>query len=92
MDSAPAHHYFPQGLPVLVDPDGLREAGQTLESPVKVPPKDPVTGNPLSIGRQLRIVLEPLGLAVDVKDGAIVITSRGRVEEPAAAEDEEPTP
>ena len=92
VDSAPAHHYFPQGLPILVDPDGLREAGQTLESPVKVPPKDPATGNPLSIGRQLRIVLEPLGLAAEVKDGAIVITSRGRVEEPAAAEDEESPP
>jgi hypothetical protein len=91
-DSAPAHRYFPRGLPVLVDPDGLREAGQTLESPVKVPQKDTATGDPLSLGRQLRIVLEPLGLAAEVKDGAIVITSRGRVQEPDAAEDEEASP
>src|SRR5262249_21106734 len=66
VDSAPAHHYFPQGLPLLVDPDGLREAGQTLDSPVKVPPKDTATGEPLSIGQQLRIILEPLGLAAQV--------------------------
>ena len=88
-DRKPASSYFPRGLPILVDPDGLREAGQTLESPLKKPPKDAATGRPLSLARQLQIVLEPLGLAAQVKDGAIVITSRGRVDEPVVDPDEE---
>jgi hypothetical protein len=83
--------YFPRGIPLIIDPDGLREAGQTLDSPVMAPPKDPTTGRPLSLRQQLRIVLEPPGLAAEIKDGAIVITSRGRVDEPAAG-DEEATP
>ena len=73
---------------IVVDPDGLREAGQTLDSPVKAPPKaaPPAGRCPMRslLGhsrKQLRIMLEPLGLAAEVKDGAIVITSRGRVDE-----------
>ena len=31
--------WFLKGLPIFVDPDGLRDAGKTLESPVKAPPK-----------------------------------------------------
>lgn len=88
-DRNPASFYFPRGLPILVDPDGLREAGQTLESPLKAPPKDAATaeGRPLSLARQLQIVLEPLGLAAEVKDGAIVITSRARVDREASVAD-----
>src|SRR5689334_22167359 len=33
--STPASWGFPKGLPILVDPDGLREAGQSLASPVR---------------------------------------------------------
>ena len=66
---------------ILVDPDGLREAGQTLESPVRRRRRTPPPGSRCRLGRQLRIILEPLGLAAEVKDGAIVITSRGRVED-----------
>ena len=89
VDSAPAHHYFPQGLPLLVDPDGLREAGQTLDSPVKAPPGDPTAAEPLALEQTLRILLEPLYLAAEVKDGAIVITSRDRVDQSVAASEEE---
>ena len=78
---------FANGLPILVDPDGLREAGQSLSSPVAARQRTR-PGIRRSLGQQLRIILEPLGLAAEVKDGAIVITSRGRVEErPAAAEE-----
>jgi hypothetical protein len=85
--------FFSRGLPVLVDADGLREAGQTLESPLKSPPKDPATGNPPALSRQLRILLEPLGLAAEVRDGAIVITSRARMERASGADaDREPRP
>ena len=93
-ESDPAPFYFPRGLPILVDPDGLREAGQTLDSLLKVPPKDPATGRPPSLARQLQMVLEPLGLAAEVKDGAIVITSRARVDREAAVadSDQEPQP
>ncbi len=79
---------FPRGLPIVVDPDGLREAGQSLSSPLAAPPKDP-NGKPLSLGQTLRAVLEPLGLAAEVRDGAIVITARSRVDElPTSAEEE----
>ncbi len=80
---------FPKGLPVLVDSDGLREAGQSLGSPVKAPPGDHPGAGRLTLGQKLGIVLEPLGLGYVVKDGAIVITSRARAGEPPAAVDED---
>lgn len=92
-DSATARAYFPHGLPIVVDPDGLREVGRTLESPLKAPSKDPTTGYPLALARQLQVVLGPLGLAAMVDDGAIVITSRARAERAALADaDQEPKP
>src|SRR5262245_24623634 len=77
-----ARETFPNGLPIVVDPEGLHEAGKTLESPVPAPPKDPIMGEPLPLARQLRAILEPLGLAAEIQDGTIVITSRGWVGEP----------
>jgi hypothetical protein len=88
-DSPPARRVFPLGLPILVDTDGLREVGQTLDSPVKAPPGDPTAAEPLALEQTLRILLEPLYLAAEVKDGAIVITSRDRVDQSAAASEEE---
>jgi hypothetical protein len=79
---------FPRGLPIVVDPDGIREAGQSLSSPLAAPPKDP-NGKPLSLGQNLRTVLEPLGLAAEVRDGAIVITARSRVDKMATSAEEE---
>jgi hypothetical protein len=78
---------FSKGLPIVVEADGLREAGQSLDSPVKAPPDDDNPPDCLPLGQKLRIVLEPLGLAAEVKDGVIVITSRGRVAEPSARAD-----
>jgi hypothetical protein len=81
---------FSKGLPIVVDADGLREAGQSLGSRLGRPPSDdtPASGGAppiiLPIGENLRIVLEPLGLAAEVKDGVVVITSRSRVAAPPA--------
>lgn len=81
---------FSKGIPILVDADGLREAGQSLNSSVKAPPADDNPPDYLPFGQKLRIILEPLGLAAEVKDGVIVITSRGRVAEtPARADSDE---
>ncbi len=91
-DSAPGRGSFPKGLPVVVDPDGLREAGRTLDSPVGVPPTDAATGKPLPLGRQLESVLAPMGLAAVVKDGAIVITARGQAQESSDSASEEREP
>lgn len=91
-DSVPASWGFPKGIPVLVDPDGLREAGQSLRSPVKAPPPDDPNAGLLSLGQKLRIVLEPLGLTYVVKDGAIVIISRARAEGSAPVTDEDRQP
>jgi hypothetical protein len=76
-----------KGIPIVVDADGLREAGQSLDSPVKAPPADDKPPEYLPFGQKLRIIVEPLGLAAEVKDGVIVITSRGRVAEPPARAD-----
>jgi hypothetical protein len=92
IESPPARNQFPKGLPILVDADGLREAGKTLDSPVPPPPKDSATGEPLALSHQLWVILEPLGLAAEVRDGAIVITSRGRVFKPVDTADEGPQP
>jgi hypothetical protein len=94
---------FSNGLPIVVDADGLREAGQSLGSPLGPPPPDNLTGGGsaggqspviLPLGEKLRIVLEPLGLAAEVKDGVVVITSRARVAPtpPGAATHEDPDP
>jgi hypothetical protein len=71
---------FPKGVPIFVDPVALRQAGKTLKSPVKAPPQD--DEEPLTFRLKLRAVLEPLGLACQVKEGALLITSRGTVDEP----------
>jgi hypothetical protein len=75
---------FLQGIPMYVDPDGLREASQSLGSPVKAPPSEN-----LSFRTKLKFVLEPLGLACEVKDAAIVITSRSKVGESFMDEQDE---
>ena len=69
---------FPLGVPVTIDPVGLEEAGRSLSSPVHRPPTD----QELSLGRTLQTVLEPLGLAFQVKDATVVITSKRMVDEP----------
>jgi len=65
------------GLPTSVDPIGLREAGQSLTSRVKGPPPK----ESLPIEEHLRRILEPMGLAFQVKDGSLMITSRQAVEQ-----------
>src|SRR5262245_38435319 len=42
--SAPPSWGFTKGLPILVDPDGLREAGQSLGSPLRAAPPDELDG------------------------------------------------
>lgn len=69
---------FPLGVPVTIDPVGLEEAGRSLSSPVRRPPAD----QELSLGRKLQTVLEPLGLACQVKDATIVITAKRMVDQP----------
>jgi hypothetical protein len=76
---------FPLGVPIAVDPVGLQQAGQSLSSPLRRPPAD----TNLSLGRKLRTVLQPLGLACQVKDASIVITSDRMVNDRSEDDDEE---
>jgi hypothetical protein len=69
---------FPIGVPIVIDPVGLGDAGRSLSSPVQRPPVD----QELSLGRKLQTVLKPLGLACQVKDATIVITSERMADEP----------
>jgi hypothetical protein len=69
---------WPNGIPILVDPDALRRAGKTLKSPVKgLHPDERYT-----FRQKLRSVLEPMGLAYEVRDGAIIITTPDAIEDP----------
>ena len=68
------------GIPIYVDPTGLEEAKTTVEANIiDIPQAQP-------IGAVLRHCLRPLGLAFDVRDGFLMVSSRmdileNRVEE-----------
>jgi hypothetical protein len=70
------------GIPIYVDPIGLQEAEKSLNAPVKRPP----SADRLTFGEHLRLILEPLGLGYEVKDGFLMITSRESRDEPLGAE------
>jgi hypothetical protein len=74
---------LPNGLPIFVDGVGLREAGKSLTSLVQ----ESTTEEPLPLLEHLRRMLEPMGLAYQVRDGAILITSRKAVEAAPASGD-----
>jgi hypothetical protein len=76
---------FPLGVPIKVDPIGLERAGRSLQSPVPSPPADVQ----LTLGEKLQAVLEPLGLACDVRDASLVITARDLVISPIKLSDQE---
>ncbi len=57
------------GLPIYVDPVGLKEVGTTLQTPVALD----LDGVPLKT--TLRLLLKQLGLAYCVKDGVLMISS-----------------
>lgn len=56
-------------LPVFVDPQGLQDAGQSLDSPVSIDLED------VPLRFSLRLLLRPLGLAYCVRDGVLIISS-----------------
>jgi hypothetical protein len=68
---------LPNGVPIYFDPDSLKSAGLTWSSSVKAPP--PSANLPLR--EQLRLVLESMGLAYQVKEGCLFIASQEEVEE-----------
>ena len=63
------------GIPIYVEPTGLEEAKQTMQSTVKLD----MRGVPLKT--TLRLVLRPLGLSYIVKDGLLTIDSRSAITE-----------
>lgn len=65
------------GIPIYVDPIGLQEAGQSLNSTVRRPP----SADSLPLFEHIRLVLEPLGLWYTVKDGYIEISSKESLNE-----------
>jgi hypothetical protein len=75
---------LPTGIPIYVDPIGLQEAGTSLGSPVK----KPLSLERPTLGEHLRRILEPLGLAYEVKDGYLMITSKESLDEPLSGEAE----
>lgn len=63
------------GIPIYVDPDGLREAKATINSTVQIDQQ----GVPLRT--TLSQALKPLGLSYVVKEGFLMISSRANVTE-----------
>ena len=66
------------GIPIYVDPVGLQEAGQSMTSRVE----RPLSRDDITLGEQLRHVLEPLGLGYEVKDGFLMISSKESLDTP----------
>lgn len=67
------------GVPIYVDPIGLEESGKTLRSPVTLDLRN------IPARTMLRLVLKQLGLAYQVKDGLVTITSEASLDEDEAA-------
>jgi RNA polymerase sigma factor (sigma-70 family) len=61
------------GVPIYVDPDGLREVGKTMTSPVSLN----VEG--VQLKDSLHMLLRPLGLDYWVGDGLLTISSRNAI-------------
>jgi hypothetical protein len=57
------------GVPIYVDPKGLKEAEATLQSPIRLD----LEGVPLKT--TLRLMLKQIGLAYCVRDGVLIISS-----------------
>jgi hypothetical protein len=57
------------GIPIYVDPAGLRSTGQTMQSTIQMD----LEGIPLRT--TLRLMLKQLGLAYCVRDGLLIISS-----------------
>jgi hypothetical protein len=66
---------FSEGIPIYVDPLGLQEAVKTMASPVVLDVKD------VPLRTSLKVMLKQLGLAFEVKDGLLSITSQESIDE-----------
>ncbi len=73
---------IPSGIPIYVDPLGLQEAERSLNSLVKRPP----SADTLTLSEHLARVLDSLGLAYQVKDGYLMITSKESIDVPLGEE------
>jgi len=69
MTQTPSH----TGVPIFVEPEGLKEAGASIDSPVTID----ATKAPLKTA--LDTALRPLKLGATLRDGLLVVTSRSEV-------------
>ena len=61
------------GVPIYVEPEGLKEAGATIDSPITV------DSRAVPLRTALDLALRPLKLAATIHDGLLVVTSRQEV-------------
>jgi RNA polymerase sigma factor (sigma-70 family) len=61
------------GVPIYVEPEGLKEAGATIDSPVTF------DGTRVPLKTALDAALRPLRLGATIQDGLLVVTSRQEV-------------
>jgi hypothetical protein len=69
---------LPAGIPIYVDPIGLKEADKTLASSVRSSARDDI----LPLRERLTRILKPLGLGFSARDGFLMITSEDAFESP----------
>ena len=63
------------GIPIYVEPLGMQEAKQSIDSTIQFDRED------LPLKTSLRMILKPLGLSYLVKDGFLMIDSRSAITE-----------
>jgi hypothetical protein len=63
---------FPLGVPIAVDPVGLQQAGQSFNRPP--------SADTLTLGEHLSHILDRLELAYVVRDGFLMVTSKGSLD------------
>ena len=63
------------GIPIYVEPSGLQEVKQSIDSTIQFDRQD------LPLKTSLRSILKPLGLSYMVKDGLLMIDSRSAITE-----------
>jgi hypothetical protein len=83
MKTKTARGRLPGGIPIYVDPIGLSEADATMLSPVKGPKGEERP----TLGDELRMILDQLGLAWKAEGGFLMITSKESLDEEKATDD-----
>jgi RNA polymerase sigma factor (sigma-70 family) len=66
---------LPSGIPIYVEPEGREEVGVDLDKPIDLI----LIPNKVPLRKSLLVLLRPLGLDFEVRDGLLTVTSRDQI-------------